>query len=121
MKTIEKSAGNNLSPDKHICKKWHFDGICVECGKKVPDGTIGSITIDELFELMKENVVGYVDEPKKLSGRRVKCLECGKVLESLSRHDFVECGCPNGTFVDGGGDYCRYGGVDMKKIELIEQ
>lgn len=46
----------------------------------------------------------------------VKCLECGVILESLHRHDFRSCGCPNQTFVDGGLDYRRYGGVDMSKV-----
>lgn len=47
----------------------------------------------------------------------VKCLLCKKILISEFRHDFVECGCPNQTFVDGGYDYIRYGG---KNIDLVE-
>ena len=51
---------------------------------------------------------------------KVKCLECNKIIESKYTHDYVVCGCNNNTMVDGGYDYCRYGGKDMNKIELIE-
>jgi hypothetical protein len=51
---------------------------------------------------------------------KIKCLECGTILESKHRHDWVTCGCPNQTFIDGGNDYLRYGGVDMNKIKVIK-
>lgn len=51
---------------------------------------------------------------------KVKCLNCGQELESTFRHDFQRCSCENETFVDGGNDYCRYGGVDITKVEVIE-
>ena len=54
-----------------------------------------------------------------LSRNRVLCLSCNKVLESVSRHDFVTCGCENETFVDGGRTYQRYGGVDLSKVEPL--
>jgi len=47
---------------------------------------------------------------------RVKCTQCGEVLESMHRHDFVSCECENGTFVDGGKDYRRIGGKEFNKI-----
>lgn len=50
---------------------------------------------------------------------KVKCLECGAILESKHRHDFVRCKCPNETFVDGGDEYLRYGGINLWKIEPI--
>jgi hypothetical protein len=55
------------------------------------------------------------------------CAECWKVLESKHRHDFVQCGCPNQTFVDGGLEqYVRYGAVRPEllvpmKINEIEE
>lgn len=52
---------------------------------------------------------------------KIKCLECGTILESKHRHDFVTCGCKNETFVDGGKDYLRCGGVDMNKIKVITE
>ena len=52
---------------------------------------------------------------------KVKCLECGEVLESKFRHNFVSCGCPNEAFVDGGNDYLRCGGKDLDKIEFLEE
>jgi len=50
---------------------------------------------------------------------RIKCLSCGKILESKYRHDLVGCGCPNDTFVDGGNDYSRMGGIDLELIEIL--
>ena len=58
---------------------------------------------------------------------RIKCLECGAILESKYRHDFQSCmgrdgkGCPNGTFVDGGNVYLRMGGKDLDKIKIIQE
>ncbi len=50
----------------------------------------------------------------------IKCLQCSIVLVSNYRHDFTECKCPNQTFIDGGYDYFRCGGKDMKKIEVLK-
>lgn len=49
----------------------------------------------------------------------VQCQCCLKVLISISRHDFKQCGCENETFVDGGGHYCRMGGKDLSKVKPI--
>ncbi len=49
----------------------------------------------------------------------IMCLQCGEKLVSVHRHDFVMCHCKNKTFVDGGDDYHRYGGVDMGKVEVL--
>lgn len=40
---------------------------------------------------------------------KVTCLTCGEVIESLHRHDFRSCSCPEETqvSVDGGKDYER--------------
>lgn len=50
---------------------------------------------------------------------KVQCLECYKVMESKYGHDYVSCGCKNGTFVDGGSEYARYGGMSMSKVLLL--
>jgi len=50
---------------------------------------------------------------------RVQCLECGAILESKFTHDFQQCDCPNQTFVDGGQDYSRYGGIDLEKVVFL--
>ena len=52
---------------------------------------------------------------------RVKCLECGTILESHYRHDYKTCTCPNQTVVDGGTDYLRYGGMDFSKVEPLTE
>lgn len=57
---------------------------------------------------------------RQLVYNAVKCLECGKTIESMSRHDYVTCGCPNDAMVDGGTDYGRYGARDMRMIEKID-
>ena len=54
---------------------------------------------------------------KKITKNKMRCRSCGAVLESTFRHDFVECNCDNRSFVDGGLDYLRYGGVDMTLLE----
>ena len=41
---------------------------------------------------------------KKLVRNAICCNECGDVIESKSRHDFVECSCGR-VAVDGGLDY----------------
>jgi hypothetical protein len=43
----------------------------------------------------------------------VVCPDCKKRMFSFYRHDYKVCGCPNGTMVDGGRDYLRYGGHKM--------
>lgn len=42
---------------------------------------------------------------------RVTCLVCNTTIESMDRHDFVVCKCPEEShvFVDGGDDYVRRG------------
>lgn len=45
------------------------------------------------------------------------CLQCGQILHSKHRHDFVQCDCPNHTFTDGGNDYKRRGGMDLRLIK----
>lgn len=53
-------------------------------------------------------------------GGMVKCLQCGVILHSMYRHDFQSCSCGNNTFVDGGEDYSRIGGMDFNKIKTIK-
>ncbi len=51
---------------------------------------------------------------------KVKCLACGEVLESKSRHDFVMCDCENETFVDGSSYYARCGGKKLELVAVVE-
>jgi hypothetical protein len=53
----------------------------------------------------------------KIIRNSVRCLACQKELESKHVHDFQGCGCPNGTFVDGGLDYTRRGAVNFGLVE----
>lgn len=49
----------------------------------------------------------------------IKCMQCGELLFSLHRHDFNKCDCSNETFIDGGNDYLRCGGIDLAKVQII--
>lgn len=51
---------------------------------------------------------------------RAKCAVCRVIIESKTRHDFVECDCRS-IFVDGGKDYLRRGGDPENIIELSEE
>lgn len=57
---------------------------------------------------------------RQLVYNAVKCLECGKTIESHHVHDYKTCGCPNDAMVDGGTAYSRYGARDMRMIEKID-
>jgi len=48
-----------------------------------------------------------------------QCRQCGDIIESTYRHDFVFCICRS-IYVDGGKDYLRRGGVLEDLIELSE-
>jgi len=52
---------------------------------------------------------------------RVKCLDCGKVLESKHRHQFVRCGCPNDCSTDGGLDYVHWGARNLNRVEVLTE
>ena len=61
-------------------------------------------------------------EPKRrIKRNRAKCLLCGDIIESQSRHDFVTCSCGN-LSVDGGEWYLRraYGNGRNSWLELSE-
>ena len=56
---------------------------------------------------------------KVLTKNSVKCLVCNTILESKHRHDFQQCNCSNGAFVDGGLSYERLGAMDLDLIENL--
>lgn len=49
----------------------------------------------------------------------VRCRQCREILVSKHVHDFVRCGCANQTFIDGGDDYIRCGGVNMSLVKVL--
>lgn len=57
---------------------------------------------------------------------KARCKNCGSVIESKYRHDWVACKCfrdiPNtrGFFLDGGRDYIRCGG-NIEDIEWMTE
>ena len=44
-----------------------------------------------------------------MEGCKIRCTECGDIIQSMYRHDYVRCSCRK-TFVDGGDAYLRCGG-----------
>lgn len=53
---------------------------------------------------------------------RARCLECGEILESTHRHDFVQCSC-GALAVDGGHAYLKRSlrpGAKMKELSECE-
>ncbi len=56
---------------------------------------------------------------KVLTRITIKCLVCNTVLESKRQHHFLECGCENQTFNDGGLLYSRVGGVNLDLVENL--
>ena len=53
---------------------------------------------------------------RQLVYNAVTCVDCLDTLVSYHRHDYKVCRCDNQTMVDGGVNYVRYGGKDMKKV-----
>ena len=66
-----------------------------------------------MFELDENEVI------KVLTRNAIKCLVCNTVLESKHQHHFVECGCKNQTFNDGGLVYNRVGAVNLDLVENL--
>lgn len=58
-------------------------------------------------------------DPKDKFPGVVQCLSCKLILVSNYRHDYQSCGCPQGTFVDGGYDYLRAGGKRMDQLRVL--
>lgn len=58
---------------------------------------------------------GYTpDKLKEYASRTiVQCLDCDKIIQSVGRHNYVECGCPSGAMIDGGDVYTRLGGNNI--------
>ena len=54
-----------------------------------------------------------------LIANKAQCKECGVLLHSKHRHDFVGCVCPQQTrlYIDGGNDYVRCTGAIYNRID----
>lgn len=67
------------------------------------------VVIDELDEFL-----GY---KTKIISNKIKCINCGDILESKSPNDFKRCSCGK-VAIDGGHDYLKRIGDDEDYIEL---
>lgn len=60
---------------------------------------------------------------------RAQCENCGDIIESKHRHDFVHCSCfdeyddhpLHGIYVDGGTDYLRRGAVNISEFKELSE
>lgn len=50
---------------------------------------------------------------------RLQCKLCQDIIESRDVHDFVSCSCRK-VFIDGGREYCRWGGDVENVVKLFE-
>lgn len=57
---------------------------------------------------------------QKLLRNRAQCRDCGDIIESKHRHDFVRCHC-NAIFIDGGLDYMRYGYTFSNQFKSLSE
>ena len=48
---------------------------------------------------------------KKIIKNAIQCKKCGEIIESKSRHDYVQCKCGS-CAVDGGHNYLRRSAAD---------
>ena len=60
-----------------------------------------------------------MESTSKILTNKAQCKDCGDIIESTYRHDFVTCKC-GAISVDGGKDYLRRVGDLSKFIELSE-
>lgn len=49
------------------------------------------------------------------------CLKCRTPLKSETVHEFSMCKCDNQSFIDGGNEYLRCGGMDMDAILMLDK
>jgi hypothetical protein len=54
------------------------------------------------------------------AGAKIKCKQCGDIIQSKFRHDFQQCRC-GAIFVDGGKDYFRCGWPGSDIEDWIEE
>lgn len=67
----------------------------------------------------------HIEVNKDNYRRGIVCLDCGTMLLSLGRHNFVTCECcefykvnNSGCFIDGGDEYTRCGGNPEKMVSI---
>lgn len=51
---------------------------------------------------------------------RAQCRDCGDIIESKHRHDFVRCHC-GAIFIDGGLDYMRFGYTFPQQFKSLSE
>ena len=75
----------------------------------------------DLNEQVQSRIESVKTMSEKIIHNRIKCNECGDIIESFTRHDFKYCSCGK-CAVDGGKDYLRrcfaYDGV-FEELSII--
>ena len=73
----------------------------------------------------KISIAGYNEDEVWKKFKKIqtvgKCIECGEVIRSVYRHDYVSCKCGK-AFIDGGQeDYVRYSNCELLEWDLFEE
>ncbi len=71
----------------------------------------------------REVDVAFEEGNKKKYKNKARCTNCGDIIESKYRHNFVQCSCfsvSTGIFLDGGNTYWRCGG-NFSHLERIKE
>ncbi len=60
----------------------------------------------KIYQMRSFAIIGKLNTNMIIIKNAAKCLNCGEIVESTYRHDFVMCSCGN-LAVDGGRDYLK--------------
>ena len=76
---------------------------------------------DDLFNYLvaTDSLDDFLGYKKKIISNKVKCINCGDILESKTVNDFKRCSCGK-VAIDGGNDYLKRIGKEEDYIELSE-
>ena len=74
---------------------------------------------DDLFNYLvaTDELDEFLWYKTKIISNKIKCINCGDILESKSPNDFKRCSCGK-VAIDGGHDYLKRIGDDEDYIEL---
>lgn len=131
MKPIIKESNYFGLDHKHVSKQFEGDltyvgDMCLNEGQTVavyraakPNYSKGHKEFMLLQLRGNSGVVAGMDRTeieKHSIHEAVLCTSCYTILYSVNRHHYHGCDCSNETFVDGGKDYLRSGGISAALI-----
>lgn len=126
-KAINKKFTGGLTFCNYFCVNDEYSAVAVY-KVKTPDSSKGHKKYLLLGLMTRESDGAKIGVVRGMSAQKMKqfryqhaihCLSCDTILYSINRHHYHGCGCENETHVDGGAEYLRYLGKDLKKIKII--